>query len=96
LANKVNARFLAFFLGRAYPPDSLSSKALLLEWELAKIEASKRKVITLEREEEREETQVKIAQNFISLGLDNATIAKGTNLTVEQIEKLRQGKPRDK
>ncbi|TAE18400.1 MAG: hypothetical protein EAZ95_04165 [Bacteroidetes bacterium] len=55
------------------------------EWEKAKIEASKRKVIMLEREEEREE----IARNFIALGLDNDTIAKGTNLTMEQIERLR-------
>ncbi len=55
------------------------------EWEEAKIEASKRQVITLEREEERNE----IAINFIVLGLDNSTIAKGTGLTVEQIEQLR-------
>ncbi len=56
------------------------------EWEQAKIEASKRKVIQLEREEEREE----ITKKLISLGLDNDTIAKGTGLTVEQIEQLRE------
>lgn len=59
------------------------------EWEQAKIEASKRKVITLEREEEREETQIEIAKNFIAIGLDNVAIAKGTGLTVEQVEQLR-------
>jgi hypothetical protein len=55
------------------------------EWEQAKIEASKRKVITLEREEERNE----IAKNLISLGLDNSVISKATGITVEQIEQLR-------
>lgn len=59
------------------------------EWEQAKIEASKRKVITLEREEERAETQIEIAKNLISLGLDNDTIAKATGLTVERIEQIR-------
>ena len=58
------------------------------EWEEAKIEASKRKVLKLEREEERTE----IARNFITLGLDNATVAKGTDLTVEQVEELRNEK----
>lgn len=33
-----------------------------------------------------------IAKNFIALGLDNATIAKGTDLTIEQIEQLRNTK----
>ncbi len=55
------------------------------EHEQAKIEAGKRRVIKLEREEERNE----IAKNFITMGLDNATIAKGTNLSIEQIEELR-------
>jgi predicted transposase/invertase (TIGR01784 family) len=36
-----------------------------------------------------EEREIEIAKNFISFGLDNATIAKGTGLTTEQIEKLR-------
>ncbi len=36
-----------------------------------------------------EEKQIEIARNFIALNLDNATIAKGTGLTVEQIEQLR-------
>jgi predicted transposase/invertase (TIGR01784 family) len=34
-------------------------------------------------------SKIEIAKNFIVIGLDNATIAKGTNLTVEQIEQLR-------
>jgi predicted transposase/invertase (TIGR01784 family) len=33
--------------------------------------------------------QVEIAKKFIVLGLDNATIAEGTSLTIEQIEHLR-------
>ena len=55
------------------------------EWEQAKIEASKRKVITLEREEERNE----IAKNLINLGSENGFIVKATGLTDEQIEQLR-------
>jgi PD-(D/E)XK nuclease family transposase len=55
------------------------------EWEQAKIEASKRIVIKLEREEERE----KIAKNAIKKGFDNQTIADLTDLPVEQIELLR-------
>lgn len=59
------------------------------EWEEAKMEASKRKVITLEREEERAETQIAIAKKAIMEGMDSKIIAKITGLTVEQIEKLR-------
>jgi len=36
-----------------------------------------------------EENKIEIARNLITLNLDNTTIAKGTGLTVEQIEKLR-------
>jgi predicted transposase/invertase (TIGR01784 family) len=36
-----------------------------------------------------EEREIEIARNFIALNLDNATIAKGTGLSVEQIEQLR-------
>ena len=39
-----------------------------------------------------EEREFEIAKNFISIGLDNTTIAKGTGLTVEQIEALRSKK----
>lgn len=37
----------------------------------------------------RQDRNVEIAKNFIVMGLDNITIAKGTGLTVEQIEQLR-------
>lgn len=59
------------------------------EWEEAKIEASKRKVITLEREEEREETQIAIAESLLQTTLSNQEIAKHTNLAIEQVEQLR-------
>lgn len=47
---------------------------------------------TVEKAVEKAElnTQIEIAKNFISLGLDNNTIAKGTGLTIEQIEALRK------
>ena len=37
----------------------------------------------------RQDRNVEIAKNFIVMGLDNITIAKGTGLTVEHIEHLR-------
>jgi hypothetical protein len=37
-----------------------------------------------------EERAIEIAKNFIALNLESATIAKGTGLTVEQIEELRK------
>ena len=40
----------------------------------------------------RQDRNVEIAKNFIVMGLDNITIAKGTGLTVEQIEDLRSEK----
>jgi predicted transposase/invertase (TIGR01784 family) len=40
----------------------------------------------------RQDRNVEIANNFIVMGLDNITIAKGTGLTVEQIEHLRSEK----
>ncbi len=40
----------------------------------------------------RQDRNVEIAKNFIVMGLDNITIAKGTGLTVEQIEYLRTEK----
>lgn len=55
------------------------------EWEQSKIEASKRKVITLEREEERND----IAKNLITLGCNDDLIAKATLLNIEQIQELR-------
>lgn len=59
------------------------------EWEQAKIEASKRKVITLEREEEREETQIEIARKLIKRRLSNEEIAEDTGLSIETVESLR-------
>ena len=46
--------------------------------------------LRLEAEDKvRKDRNVEIAKNFIVMGLDNITIAKGTGLTVEQIEHLR-------
>jgi predicted transposase/invertase (TIGR01784 family) len=59
------------------------------EWEESKKEAGRRKVITLERAEEREEVQIEVAKNAILEGLDIAVISKLTGLTVEKIEELR-------
>lgn len=36
-----------------------------------------------------EKGKIEVARNFIKLGLDNETIAKGTSLSIEEIEKLR-------
>jgi predicted transposase/invertase (TIGR01784 family) len=55
------------------------------EWEEAKIEASKRQVITLEREEEK----IEIAKKLMKRNLSNEDIAEDTGLTLEQIEQLR-------
>lgn len=55
------------------------------EWEEAKIEASKRKVIKLEQEEERFEN----ARNGILKGYDDQIIADITGLSIEQIQELR-------
>ena len=40
--------------------------------------------------EAEEKVKIEIAKNLILLGLDNATIAKGTGLSLEQIETLRK------
>jgi predicted transposase/invertase (TIGR01784 family) len=46
--------------------------------------------LRLEAEDKvRQDRNVEVAKNFIVMGLDNITIAKGTGLTVEQIEDLR-------
>jgi hypothetical protein len=60
------------------------------EWEQAKLEASRRKVITLERQEEREETQIAIAKAMLLDQEPLAKIGRYTGLTNEQVEKLRQ------
>jgi hypothetical protein len=55
------------------------------EWEEAKIEASKRKVIQLSIEER----EIEIAKNAVLKGADNQFIADITGLTVGQIEEIR-------
>jgi len=42
------------------------------------------------RKDENYKKAVEIAKNFIAIGLDNATIAKATGLSIEQIEQLRK------
>ena len=59
------------------------------EWEESKKEAGKRKVITLEREEEREETQIEIAKNAIAKGINDQIIADITGMTLERISEIR-------
>lgn len=39
-----------------------------------------------------QENKIEIAKNLIALNLDDATIAKGTGLSIEQIEALRIAK----
>jgi nitrogen regulatory protein PII-like uncharacterized protein len=56
------------------------------EWEQSKIEASKRKVLKLEREEER----VDVVINAIQEGFENDIIAKITGLTIERVEQIRE------
>jgi len=59
------------------------------EWEQSKIEASKRKVIKLEREAGGEEKAIQIAKSLFQSLLTNEEIVKHTGLTLEQIEELR-------
>jgi predicted transposase/invertase (TIGR01784 family) len=61
------------------------------EWEKAKIEASKRNVITLERGEEK----LEIARKLIKRNLSNNDIAEDTGLTIEQVEQLRNEEPKN-
>jgi PD-(D/E)XK nuclease family transposase len=56
------------------------------DWEQAKIEVGKRKVMTIVREEEKEAN----AKNGILKGYSNQIIADITGLSVEYIEKLRK------
>ncbi len=54
------------------------------------LKASEVLSLKLEAEDKiRNEEKIEIAKNLITLGLDNTTIAKGTNLTIEQIGQLR-------
>ena len=54
------------------------------------LKASEALSLQVQAEEKVRKTRsFEIAKNFIQLGLDNTTIAKGTGLTLEQIEQLR-------
>jgi predicted transposase/invertase (TIGR01784 family) len=55
------------------------------EWEDAKFEASRRKVIKLEQEG----TKIEIAKNAMLKGLDDQFIADITGLTLEQVKEIR-------
>ena len=59
------------------------------EMELAKIESSKRKVITIEREDERKETTQEIAKKMILADSDDEFINQITSLSFIEIQKLR-------
>ncbi|MEY4541540.1 MAG: hypothetical protein RLZZ306_3297 [Bacteroidota bacterium] len=56
------------------------------EWEQSKIEASKRKVLKLEREE----GKVDVVINAIQEGFDDDIIAKITGLPIERVRQIRQ------
>jgi predicted transposase/invertase (TIGR01784 family) len=59
------------------------------EWEQAKIEAAKRKVVELEREMGKDERSIEIAKKLLKRNLSNEDIAEDTGLSLEQIETLR-------
>jgi predicted transposase/invertase (TIGR01784 family) len=59
------------------------------EWEQAKIEASKRKVIKIEREEERSEATIEIATKAIKAGANDEFITTITGLEQSEIDRLR-------
>jgi hypothetical protein len=48
-----------------------------------------RTVLAKEKQAGKEERSIEIAKKLIEIGLDNATISKGTNLSVEEVEELR-------
>ena len=56
------------------------------EWEMAKIEVSKKKVIVLEREAEKQE----IALNMIKANFDNDIISQMTGLQIEEVRRIRK------
>ena len=56
------------------------------------VKASEAFTLKIEGEEKvRQSEKIEIAKNLIDMGLDNAMIAKGTGLTLAQIEQLRHG-----
>jgi hypothetical protein len=60
------------------------------EWEESKIEAGKRVVIKLERDEAVEERNIEIARSGIANGLENSLISTLTGLSEEFIKSLRK------
>lgn len=57
------------------------------------VKASEALTLKLEAEQKvRNAEKIEIAKNLIQIGLDNITIAKGTGLSIAQIEQLRQTK----
>ncbi|MBM6761969.1 hypothetical protein [Megamonas hypermegale] len=42
------------------------------------------------REEGRQEEKIQTAINFLKLGIDVKTVAKGVNLSIDEIEKIKQ------
>jgi predicted transposase/invertase (TIGR01784 family) len=62
------------------------------EWEQAKIEASKRKVIKLEREAGQDEAKIEIEKKMLKRGTAIAIIAEDTGLPIEQIQNLQSEK----
>lgn len=61
------------------------------EWEQAKIEVGRRKVIELERESGIEERTLEIAIKMIKSGAEDAFISQITDLSIEKIQELRNG-----
>ena len=56
------------------------------------VKASEAFTLKIEGEEKVKQLRsIEIAKNLIDMGLDNAMIAKGTGLTLAQIEQLRHG-----
>ncbi len=71
----------------------LWTKADLEAYEYAQMRETDEKAREMLVEQKAEfRKQIEIAKNFIALNLDNATIAKGTGLTQDQIEALRKEK----
>jgi len=59
------------------------------EWEQSKFEVMRRKVIAIQREEERNETLEEVAVKMINTGSDDTFIQQITGLELAEIQKLR-------
>ena len=59
------------------------------EWEESKFEVGRRKVISLEREEEKEETILEVAKKLILAGSSNEFIVQITGLSIAETQRLR-------